>query len=60
MTTAKSGEWYNYIFHYNHYEELWYAIPRDQYLQYWNDPKATGIRMFTESNFKELLKKITK
>ena len=24
---------YNYMFHYNPYEELWYAIPRDKYVR---------------------------
>ena len=27
-------EIYNYVFHYNHHEELWWAIPRESYLDY--------------------------
>lgn len=34
---------YNYMFHYNPYEELWYAIPRDKYLDYWNGERQNGI-----------------
>lgn len=34
---------YNYLFHYNPYEELWYAIPRDKYLAYWNGERENGI-----------------
>jgi len=30
------GELYNYMIHYNHYKDLWYAIPRESYLEYWN------------------------
>ena len=28
---------YNYVFHYNHYTELWNAIPREMYNKYWDD-----------------------
>lgn len=34
---------YNYVIHFNHYKELWYAIPREKYQEYWNDHKADGI-----------------
>ena len=26
---------YDYLFHYNHYQGLWNAIPRAKYLDYW-------------------------
>lgn len=32
-------EIYNYIIHYNFHEELWWGIPRDSYLDYWNGKK---------------------
>ena len=32
-------ELYNYVFHYNYHEDLWYAIPRDEYREYWNKKK---------------------
>lgn len=34
---------YNYVFHYNHYNELWYAIPRELYNQYWTTPDTDDI-----------------
>jgi hypothetical protein len=34
---------YNYMFHYNPYEELWYAIPRDKYVAYWSGEREDGI-----------------
>jgi len=27
---------YNYIFWYNTYEQIWYAIPRDQYTEFFS------------------------
>jgi hypothetical protein len=27
---------YSYIFWYNSYEQIWYAIPRDQYIEFFN------------------------
>lgn len=32
-------EIYNYVFHYNHNEDLWWAIPRESYNNYWNGEK---------------------
>lgn len=34
---------YNYVFHYNHYNEHWYAIPRELYTTYWSFPDTPGI-----------------
>lgn len=34
---------YNYVFHFNHHTELWSAIPRELYLEYWNNPDTEGI-----------------
>lgn len=28
---------YNYVFHFNPMTEFWYAIPRDNYLEYWSN-----------------------
>jgi hypothetical protein len=28
---------FDYLFHYNPYANLWNAIPRDRYLEYWSD-----------------------
>jgi hypothetical protein len=32
----QKGALYGYIFHFNHYREEWVAIPRDEYVDYWN------------------------
>jgi hypothetical protein len=34
---------YNYVFHYNFYNEQWYAIPRELYIHYWQSPDMEGI-----------------
>lgn len=34
---------YDYIFHYNHYTELWNAIPKDKYTRYWNNDDVEGV-----------------
>jgi hypothetical protein len=34
---------YSYVFHYNHFTELWYAIPRDKYTKYWDDKSLEDI-----------------
>ena len=37
------SELYNYVFHYNHFDELWYAIPRDVYSRYWDNEMTEGV-----------------
>lgn len=34
---------YDYLFHYNHYQGLWNAIPRAKYLDYWTNDKVEGV-----------------
>jgi len=34
---------YDYVFHYNPYEENWSAIPRDKYLDYWSKKNVEGV-----------------
>lgn len=34
---------YNYVFHYNHFDDLWYAIPREKYTQYWDNEMTAGV-----------------
>jgi hypothetical protein len=34
---------YNYVFHYNHFDGLWYAIPRENYSKYWDNEGAEGV-----------------
>jgi hypothetical protein len=43
---------YGYIIHYNHNNELWYAIPRDQYVDYWN---GTCTNCLTNVELSELI-----
>ena len=33
------SEFYNYVFHFNYHTQLWSAIPRDKYTEYWSVPK---------------------
>ena len=44
---------YGWVFHYNHYSELWNAIPRELYVEYWDDDKLEGI--LKSSSFDTLL-----
>lgn len=37
------SELYNYVFHYNHFDELWYAIPREAYSRYWDNEMTEGV-----------------
>lgn len=34
---------YSYVFHYNHFTELWYAIPREVYTKYWDNENTAGV-----------------
>lgn len=34
---------HNWVFHYNPNTSLWSAIPRDRYLEYWNDYSISGV-----------------
>ena len=34
---------YDFVFHYNHFDELWYAIPREKYVKYWSDRNTEGV-----------------
>lgn len=36
-------ELYNYVFHYNEYTELWNAIPRELYNNYWDNLDIDGV-----------------
>jgi hypothetical protein len=27
---------YDWVFHYNHYNQVWSAVPRDKYTEYWD------------------------
>ena len=34
---------YNWVFHFNNFEGLWSAIPRELYNQYWDNQEFEGI-----------------
>jgi hypothetical protein len=34
---------YDYLFHFNHYQGLWNAIPRAKYLDYWTNDNTEGV-----------------
>ena len=35
----KGKRYYNWVFHFNYHTELWSAIPRERYTEYWSTPK---------------------
>jgi hypothetical protein len=39
----RNEELYEYVFHFNPYNELWSAIPRDVYQQYFNNNEVDGV-----------------
>ena len=39
----KNEELYEYVFHFNPYNELWSAIPRDVYQEYFNNSDVAGV-----------------
>ena len=43
MEDSNISSLYNWIFHYNHFDELWYAIPREAYLKYWDNENTAGV-----------------
>lgn len=34
---------YNYVFHYNSFNQIWSAIPRSKYSEYWNNPDMKDV-----------------
>ena len=43
MEGLEHGALYGYLFHYNHHRKTWFAIPRDEYLDYWAGTSANCI-----------------
>lgn len=41
---------YDWVFHYNIYMDVWSAIPRDKYTDYWSDSNKEGIIRSTSFN----------
>jgi hypothetical protein len=34
---------YDWVFHFNHFNGLWSAIPRDVYNKYWDNDDVKGV-----------------
>jgi len=49
---------YNYIFWNNQFEEIWYAIPRDQYLTFFNGNRDKAKGVVKSKNILTLIKVI--
>lgn len=49
---------YDYLLHYNHYNGVWSAIPRDKYNAYWSEKKVDGV--LSSSSIDTLIEIITK
>lgn len=49
---------YNYIFWHNHHEGLWYAIPKDDYLTFFNGHRHTLTDILSDENIDVLINKI--
>jgi hypothetical protein len=46
---------HNYVIHYNQYTQLWHAIPRDVYQEYWNNDPKEDPRIITMGKLCDLL-----
>ena len=49
---------YDYVFHYNIYNGLWSAIPRDKYNDYWSKKKVDGV--ISSKSIDTLIELVTK
>ena len=50
---------WNYVFHWNEYTGKWYAIHRDNYLEYWSIHRSIANDTFlNDESLDELIKKI--
>jgi|688.fasta_scaffold1546678_2 hypothetical protein len=48
---------YNWLFHYNHHEEKWYAFLRDDVKDYFNEPYPKAIKARTIEVLVEIIKR---
>ena len=48
---------FDWVFHYNPYQKIWAAIPREKYTEYWNDYDSPGVlRARSQEHLIELLR----
>jgi hypothetical protein len=52
------NELYDYVFWFNHYENLWYAIPRDQQLNFFNGKRENAKGVSSDKDIQKLIKRI--
>ncbi len=51
---------YEWVFHYNHYTELWSAFQRKDYTQYFNNPSDPDLVVIKSREIKTLIGVINK
>ena len=51
---------YNYIFWYNEYEALWYAVPRDSQILFFNGRRKDLKNVLSEKDINVLIRKINR
>jgi hypothetical protein len=49
---------YNYVLHFNPYNNTWNAVPRDKYNEYWSKQNVDGV--ISSSKLETLVELITK
>lgn len=49
---------YNWVFHFNYFEGVWSAIPRELYNEYWDSVRVEGVMKSKDIN--TLIEIITK
>ena len=54
----KNNILHDYVFHYNSITELWNAVPREKYNEYWSNNNVEGIMKSKE--FATLVEMISK
>ena len=58
MSNSDTSRLYDYLLHYNHFDKLWNAIPRDKINEYWNNINTEGV--VKSKNIKTLIELITR
>ena len=51
---------YEWVFHYNHYNELWSAFQRKDYVHYFNDPSDPNLVVIKSKEIATLIGVIRK
>jgi hypothetical protein len=51
---------YNYIFWYNEYESLWYAVPRDSQILFFNGKRNELKNVLSHKDINVLIRKVNR